>query len=137
MQLTQPNRTDASTGPDPNAFRYYVRLARLRIWLERHYGGEVSLRIAAGVAGLNAKYFSKFFRDKTGVRFSEWVHTVRIEKATEMMRQSNHSITTVAFEVGFGDLRTFERVFKKRMGMTPREYRESVRPNAGLRSCRA
>ncbi len=137
MQRTQTHTLDAGAGSIPHAFRYYVRLARIRAWLERNYAGEVSLRVAAGVAGLNAKYFSKFFHDKTGVRFSEWVQSVRIEKATEMMRQSNHSITSVAFEVGFRDLRTFERVFKKRMGMTPREYRESVRPHAGLRSCHA
>ena len=114
---------------NPEAFRYYVRLARIEAWLNEQYADDASLATAARVAGLNTKYFSRFFRDKTGVRFSEWVHAVRVEKATHMMQASNHSITTVAFDVGYIDLRTFERVFKKHMGMTPREYRESVRPD--------
>ena len=118
-----------SESANPEAFHYYLRLARIRAWVNKNYAAPVSLTIAARVAGLNAKYFSKFFRDKTGIRFTEWVHSVRVEKATQMMRRSNYPITTVAYDVGFRDLRTFERVFKRHMGMTPRDYRERVRPD--------
>jgi len=115
---------------NPHAFRYYVRLGRIQAWLEENYAADVSVRAAASVAGLNEKYFSRFFRQKTGVRYSEWVNAVRIDRATRMIRRRNHSITTVAFEIGYQDLRTFERVFKRYTGMTPRDFRDRVRPDS-------
>lgn len=113
-----------------DAFRYYVRLGRIQAWLEENYSADVSVRAAARVAGLNEKYFSRFFRQKTGVRYSEWVNAVRIDRATRMIRRSNYSITAVAFEIGYRDLRTFERVFKRYTGVTPREFRDRVRPDS-------
>lgn len=115
---------------DPGAFRCYVRLARVETWLHDNYAGPVSLAAAAGVAGLSTKYFSKLFRDRTGVRFSDWVRSVRIRRAMDRMRAGDCSVATVAIDVGFGDLRTFERVFKKQTGLTPRAYRDRVRPDS-------
>jgi len=115
---------------DPEAFRCYMRLARVEAWLHDNYAGPVSLATAAGVAGFSTKYFSKYFRDRTGVRFSEWVRSVRIRKAMQRMRAGDCSVATVAVDAGFGDLRTFERVFKKQTGLTPRAYRDRVRPDA-------
>lgn len=114
---------------NPRAFRYYVRLSRIRAWLAENYAEEVSLGTAAEVVGLNPKYFSRFFRAKTGVRFSEWVNAVRIQRATELLREHNRNVTLVAFEVGYKDLRTFERAFKKYAGVTARAYRDAARPN--------
>jgi len=114
----------------PEAFLYFVRLARLEAWLDECYPDDASLSVAARVVGLSEKYFSRFFREKTGLRYSEWVNGVRVEKAMQRMRQSNYSITTVAYDVGFQDLRTFERVFKKLTGLTPRDFRSRVRPGA-------
>ena len=113
---------------NPEAFRYYVRLSRIRTWLTDNYSENASLTAAAEVVGLNAKYFSRFFRAKTGVRFSDWVNAVRVQRATELLRQNNWNVTLVAFEVGYKDLRTFERAFKKYVGVTAREYRNTQRP---------
>ncbi len=110
------------------AFSYYARLARVKEYVDSHYTEEVTLTVAAGIAGLEPKYFSAFFRDKTGVCFSDWLRQLRVEKALDLMRARNYSITEVAFEVGFQDLRTFERAFKRVTTMTPREFKRSVRP---------
>lgn len=130
MTETRQTRNSRRSGAIPEAFRYNVRLTRVESWLDEHYAADASLGAAARVVGLNAKYFSKFFHEKTGLYFSDWVRSIRIEKAMQRMRAGDCCITTVAFDVGFNDLRTFERVFKKQTGLTPRAYRERVRPES-------
>ncbi len=110
------------------AFDYYPRLNRLRDYVEQNYSEPISLRKAASVAALESSYFSSYFRAKVGITFTEWLRQVRIEKAMELMKASDSSITHIAYEVGFKDLRTFERAFKQYTRTTPREFRKSVAP---------
>jgi len=110
------------------AFRYYPRLHKVKEHVERHLSEDISLAAAAEVAGLEQKYFSAFFHAKTGVCFKGWITHLRVNRAIELMRSRNHPITDIAFAVGFHDLRTFERAFKKYTGVTPRAYKRSVRP---------
>ena len=110
------------------AFIYYQRLQKVKNYVESNYEQQISLSKAARIAGLERKYFSAYFRKKTGVCFKDWVTEVRINRAKLMMGIQSHSITEIAYAVGFGDLRTFERAFKRSTGMTPREFKNSVRP---------
>lgn len=117
------------TAASDSAFAYYDRLRRVKEYVEAHYGDdELTLAEAAGVAGLEPKYFSTFFHEKTGVCFSDWLRQLRVEKALAMMRARNYSITRVGLEVGFSDLRTFERAFKRVTAMTPSAFKKTVRP---------
>jgi two-component system response regulator YesN len=111
------------------AFRYYDRLARVKRYVDEHYCEPISVTDGARIAGLEVKYYSKFFHEKVGVCFREWLNHVRVTKATELMKAHNHTITEIAFAVGFQDLRTFERSFKKTMAETPRSFKRSVRPS--------
>jgi AraC-like DNA-binding protein len=80
------------------------------------------------VGALESSYFYTYFRAKVGITFTEWLRQVRVKKAMELIKASDFSITEVAYEVGFGDLRTFERAFKKHTLMTPIEFKKSARP---------
>ena len=80
------------------------------------------------LAGLERKYFSAFFHSKVGATFTEWVRILRVSRAMELMRIHDNSIVRVAFAAGFQDVRTFERAFKRYVGVSPRAYRASVRP---------
>jgi len=113
------------------AFSYYARLRRVKEYFELHPAEKLSLQTAARIAGSNDKYFSAFFHAKTGLRFRDWVTWTRIGRATDMMRKGNDSISTIALAVGYRDLRTFERAFKRCTSMTPRRYKQSVRPIGG------
>ena len=109
------------------AFRYYPALQRVRDYVEGHLGEDISLHDAAVVARLEKKYFSAFFRRKTGIGFRCWLSQIRIQRAQEMLRERDHTITNVALAVGFRDLRTFERAFKRDTGMTPRAFKAVVK----------
>lgn len=111
-----------------SAFAYYRRLQRVKEYVDRHYSREIRLRDAARVAQLEEKYFSAYFREKTGLLFRDWLAAERIRHAKSMMVSHDYSIAEVAFAVGYHDLRTFQRAFKKCTGMTPITYRKSVRP---------
>lgn len=110
------------------AFTYYLRLGKVREYVQANHSEDVSLTVAAGIAGLEKKYFSSFFRRKVGVCFKDYVAHVRVTKAVELMRTRNYSITDVALSVGFRDLRTFERTFKKHKDRTAQAFKSSARP---------
>lgn len=112
-----------------DAFSYYERLGRVQRFVDQHYEEELSLARLAAVAGLEPRYFSAFFHRKTGVRLSDWITYVRVRQAARMMRSRNYSISQVAGCVGYNDLRTFERAFKRCREQTPFEYKKSVRPS--------
>ncbi len=115
-------------GTNGEVFDYYPRLNRLREYVEQSYSEPISLGNAASIAALERSYFSSYFHAKVGITFTEWLRQVRIEKAMALMKAGDFSIAEVAYEVGFGDLRTFERAFKKHTLTTPREFKKSVRP---------
>ncbi len=110
------------------AFTYYDRLGRLKRYVDDHYSESIPPKTAARIVELESNYFSKFFHEKTGVHFREWLNHVRVTKAIELMKTKNYGITELAFTVGFQDLRTFERSFKSTTHLTPREYKRRVKP---------
>lgn len=112
---------------DPGVFDYYPQLSRVRDFAETNYSEDMSLARVAGVAGLERRYFSTFFHAKTGICYRDWLSYIRVRKAQRLLEQRDWSITRTAFEVGFGDLRTFERAFKKWLGLTPRRFKRRVR----------
>ena len=116
-------------GTDQKLFDYYPRLKRLRQYVEQSYSEPIPLEKAAGIAALESTYFSSYFRAKVGITFTDWLRQVRVKKAMELMKARDFSITEVAYEVGFGDLRTFERAFKKYTLRTPMEFKKTVLPN--------
>jgi AraC-like DNA-binding protein len=109
-------------------FSYYLPLQRVREFVDRNLSEPIPLRTAARAAGLEEKYFSAFFHRKTGVCFRDWLAGRRVERAIEILKQRDDTITSVAASVGFQDLRTFERAFKRLTGVTPREFKRSVAP---------
>lgn len=80
---------------------------------------------AATFLSLSESYFSKFFKDMTGMTFSQYVNLVRVEKAIEMMRQGKATMTKIAIDCGFGTIRNFNRVFKTITGFSPKKLPKS------------
>jgi transcriptional regulator GlxA family with amidase domain len=110
------------------SFEYYPPLGRIKRYTEEHYQEEIPLPCAAEVAGMEATYFSAFFRKKVGIRYTDWLCCLRISHAIRMIETRDQPIAEVAMAVGFCDLRTFQRAFKRVTHMTAREYKEKVRP---------
>lgn len=103
-----------------------VRISRVIGFVNKHYSDPISLESAARIAGLERTYFSKFFRRQIGIGYQRWLQKYRVRRAIDLMRHRKLSITAIAFAVGFSDLRTFERAFRKVTGACPRDIRRSL-----------
>ncbi|HEY6320601.1 MAG TPA: AraC family transcriptional regulator [Thermoanaerobaculia bacterium] len=110
------------------SFEYYPSLDRIKRYTEEHYREEIPLPCAADIAGMEATYFSAFFRKKIGIRYTDWLGCLRVAHAIRLLRSRDRPIADIAQAVGFNDLRTFERNFKRITHTTARRFKERVRP---------
>ncbi len=110
------------------SFEYYPSLDRIKRYTEEHYQEEIPLPCAAEVAGMEATYFSAFFRKKIGIRYTDWLASLRVAHAILLLKRRDQPIAEIAQAVGFNDLRTFERAFKRVTHTTARRFKERVRP---------
>lgn len=85
---------------------------------------DITLEDAAGVANLSSTYFSKKFKELTGVGFKEYVNHQRIKQASSLLLQTNHSITEISEECGFHNSNYFGDLFKQMRGVSPSVYRK-------------
>lgn len=92
--------------------------------------GQLSLDSVAREACMSRYHFSRTFKRETGTRFIDFLTTVRLAEACTLLTQTDQSITSIAFGVGYRDLSHFERTFKKEFGFSPSQYRNRLR--AGL-----
>jgi AraC-like DNA-binding protein len=88
--------------------------------------------VAAGL-GMSESRFSRFFRRATGNTFTDFVNHVRINRACQLLMESDRYITDIGFEVGFNNIANFNRRFLEIKGMTPREYRRQVANRFGVK----
>ena len=94
-------------------------------YVQKNYMAKITLESAAGHVYLTPSHLSKKFKEETGKHFNQYVNEVRIEKAKQMLRDSNAELTDIAFSIGFEDQSYFSRVFRRLEGMTPKEYRRA------------
>lgn len=90
-----------------------------------NFHGELSLESAEAALGISRYYLSHLFREKLNIGFKEYVNSLRIRAACDMLKNTDKSITEIAYDSGFGTTRTFNRCFMEAKGMCPKEYRRS------------
>lgn len=103
--------------------------ARLKIdevasYVENHYGDPISLETIAHQFYVSKEHLSRAFKSATGENLSEFILRIRMEKAKELLAKSEISIKHAARLTGFPEVPHFHRVFKKRCGLTPGEYKQ-------------
>ena len=84
---------------------------------------DLSQGAMADMAGISKDYFSRMFRNVTGMNYSKWLNMIRLEKATELLADKEKTLTEVAMLSGFQSISSFNRVFRAEKGMAPGEYR--------------
>ena len=95
-----------------------IQLKALFSEIEAHFD-TYTLNDAAEFMGMNASYLSRFFTKRTGMHFMRYVNCVRVEKAVELLRGGERSVTEIAGLCGFGTIRSFNGVFKQLTGYSP------------------
>lgn len=98
-------------------------------YLTEHYSEPLSTEQLAKVCGFSESHFTKFFKSTIGITFTECVTSYRLSKASKfLISNSDEPIMDVAKKCGFHSISYFNRVFKKKYGITPTALRESNRP---------
>jgi AraC-like DNA-binding protein len=95
------------------------KLDSLFLFIEKNYNRDINLQKAADILNLSYSYFSRVFKDITGRTFKEYVDYVRICEAEKLILSGNMNISQAAYEAGFCNVSSFNRVFKRVRGYQP------------------
>lgn len=96
------------------------------LYVDDHFQENLTLVSVAERFHIEKSYFSRLFRKETGENFVLYICRRRMEKAVEYMKKTDINLTEIAFMVGYDDYTYFNKVFRKTMGVSPREYRSRV-----------
>lgn len=99
------------------------KIADIEQYVAEHYA-EVSLECVAEVFHMNKHYLSKYFKKWTSVNFSDYVHSIKMRKAAELLSDYNNRSYEVGLIVGYDNAKNFSRAFKQYYGRSPREFRD-------------
>lgn len=91
-------------------------------FIEHNYYKNIILEDGASLMNLSHSYFSTLFKEYTGSTFTKYLNAIRIENSIIEMKNTDHSITEIAYANGFNNVRTFNRCFKSLVGLTPSEF---------------
>lgn len=92
-------------------------------YVRRHLASNLSLQILSDRVGLSPNYLNHLFREEMHETLKSYVMRIRMEKAADMLRNTDMRIHEVASQVGFPTARYFSDAFSKYYGVTPKEYR--------------
>jgi AraC-like DNA-binding protein len=121
--LLQIRRAVASG--EGNAFDRRRKLAVRRAveQIRAHLAAPPSHGELAEAAGLSTRYFAKVFRDETGMPLRTFIARARLERASQLLAETSMNVQQVADALGYGDIYTFSKQFKKAYGVPPSRMR--------------
>ena len=97
------------------------------LYIDGNLTEELNLHTLAAAHNISAGYLSSLFRKETGTTLTDYVNQRRVARAAELLSTTKLQVQTVAQYSGFMDVQYFSRMFKRIVGMSPREYRSSHR----------
>jgi AraC-like DNA-binding protein len=103
------------------------RMAKIYKFTTRNYNRKIELEEVASVAGMNVTAFCRYFRQRSGKTFSQFVNEQRISYACKFLMHGSRTIADISDESGFNNISNFNRQFKNIMGKSPSQYRELFR----------
>jgi len=93
-------------------------------YIDRYYNKDISLEKVSSELGLSIHYISKYFKEKMGMNFIDYLLELRVDKAKALLTDSELQIQEIAEEVGYLNTNSFIRMFRKYTGVSPGEYRK-------------
>lgn len=96
---------------------------RIRIYVAEHLSEDISKYTVAEHVSLNPDYVSKLFKKETGLSIPDYITEQKLYRARRMLLQTDHSIGTIATELGYTNFSYFTKLFCRQFGCTPKEYR--------------
>ncbi len=98
-------------------------------YLNQHYMNDMNITDTADHLNISYSYLSKIFRARTGVTLTDYLNNIRIEKSKEYLTGTFLTLTEISEKVGYNNVQSYQRFFKKYVTMTPGEYRKYKTPD--------
>lgn len=92
-------------------------------YIHENYMNELIISDIANVCNLSEYYFMKFFKKNLGVTCTEYINVYRLDIASKLLNTTDKSITEISFETGFNSVSYFNKLFKAKFKVTPKEFR--------------
>ncbi len=127
-RLEQSCDARRSTAPAAIIDRADERIEQVLRYIRENFTEDISREGLAAMVDIHPDTLGRFFKIYANMRIGDYINELRINAATRKLLESDATIITIAFEAGFDSLRTFNRVFRKIMKMTPEEYRKNSKP---------
>lgn len=99
------------------------RVSQIVAYIESNFNQEISLSDLSDLLNLSVPYLSKFIRDNFGMTFSRYVSILRLKYAGSRLISTNYSVTRIAMDSGFSNMKAFNQAFIRQYGVTPSEFR--------------
>lgn len=109
----------------PKNKRSLDKMKQIMKYIECNYMEKITIADIASEIGVSSSHFMKFFKNTMGTSFIDYLNEYRLAMASRLLLSSDASVLDVANEVGFDNLSYFNRLFKKKFGLAPTNYRKS------------
>ena len=105
------------------------KLTKITDYVNQHYSEVIRLSDVAEMAHMSEASFCRFIKQHTSKSFIDFLTDIRIGAASRALVDSSSSIAEIGYDCGFNNLSNFNRIFKKKKGVTPHEFRDNYRKN--------
>ena len=96
-------------------------------YIQEHFADKISLEMLAEEFHMSEKYISRYFKEQFAISFTQYVSHLRMERAQDLLRNSDLSVTEISFSSGYPSVNFFIRSFKEMNQITPLQYRKHFR----------
>jgi len=103
------------------------KIQRVKRFVEKNYDKRLCLKDAAAIVFLSPKYLSKVFRQETGMGFSDYKLSIKINEAKALLKKTCYNIEQISDKTGYKNTESFIRIFKKSTGVTPTYFRKKAK----------
>jgi two-component system response regulator YesN len=93
-------------------------------FIQENYKKPITIEEVSTKIGFNATYFCSIFKKDTGYTFLEYLSEIRMNKAKDLLKETNYSMSVICEQVGYSDIKHFTKTFTKHTGLKPNEYRK-------------
>jgi len=105
------------------------RIKTIKQYINDHYAEDLSLNELAAMIGMSPSAFSRFFKQRTNRTLTSYINDIRLGVAARALVDSTQNISEICFSSGFNNLSNFNRAFKEKKGVSPKDFRAIYRKN--------
>ncbi len=106
-----------------NQIRESRRISLITNYIEKYYENDIKLKNIAELVNMSESAFSHYFKKRTNLSFTNYLQNYRLGMVTKFLTETNMSINEICYKSGFNSLSNFNRLFKRKYNMSPKEFK--------------